>query len=134
MSKTTNIFLPPSRPSTPSHTTTTVHEHRAPTDESIRLADEMRREAMAAVTGEIHVESTEVHLTLWHDCMGRSVEARMKVGGHKIEARMRLDSLKSPQERMVDLAEDLGKQIAVGALIPLLEQSLPALLTGHERK
>lgn len=63
-------------PNYPQH----IHEHRAPTDESIRLAEEMREKALERILSETRLESNELNAVWWHitDHMTRSHELRCK--------------------------------------------------------
>ena len=48
------------------HQTIDVHEHRAPTDASIRLAEEMEQKALAKVLGSVRLEGCEFDCVVHH--------------------------------------------------------------------
>ena len=52
--------------SSPSSIHSTVHEHRAPTDDSIRLYDEMRKKAEDAIIASVRVKDTHFEGVIHH--------------------------------------------------------------------
>ena len=67
------------------HHSTTVHEHRAPTDASVRLLKEMEEAATKKVVKSIHVGNTLVECVVhtWLDVMSDCIRMRaiFKVNG-----------------------------------------------------
>lgn len=78
--------------------TVNIHEHRAPTDDSIRLANEMREKieesvVVAQIRGENSLQGEMIEVAITG--LGRTVYCGFKLNGKDICARVELDSLLS---------------------------------------
>ncbi len=100
---------------------TEIHEHRAPTDESIRLADEMREKALQSVIDSIKVGDNtfdgQVVQTMNYN-FGFDVHAIFKLNGRKYHAKVELDSMLAVTEpdlrkRRLIIAERMAEVIAM---------------------
>jgi hypothetical protein len=113
-----HFFYPVDRPVERGPRNVTVNEHRAPTDESIRLYSEMVDKAKKAVEKTVMVQGTEVNATIWQDYSDGplTLKAKMKIGGHEVRASINLTSLMSSQDIRTELAKALAMEIAVVAL------------------
>ena len=104
--------------SDPQHITKTVHEHRAPTDESIRLLNEMEAKAMANVISKLTPPGNVVSgIIVEHAHMGleRCFTVAFELNGHKfnISQRMNNDLLHlDPASAWKSLFDEIAKAIA----------------------
>lgn len=101
--------------------TTNVHEHKAPTDESVRLLREMEATARAAVERAVRVENSPIdcviHVT--QDSMSDRTDWRCiyKLNGERrtvdyVHNRMGLDDPMAPVHGLVNaLAKDIAARL-----------------------
>ena len=72
-----------------------VHEHRAPTDESIRLAEEMREKILENIIYQEHVNDNhfDYRVYVFKDVFtrGQDIEVVAEINGTKIHARENID-------------------------------------------
>lgn len=112
-------------PRGPSHVT--VHEHRAPTDESIKLYDEMLKKARAEIISQIAAPHDNVlsHATVQANYNCATLDVRclvvFKLNGREHKLKIKVDD--DPRERMIEaivgeLCKELGRSF---------EKQIPAL-------
>jgi hypothetical protein len=112
-----------------------VHEHRAPTDESVRLLGDMERKMRERVLDSIHVADTPLEFALYHlkpMHLGLDTEFAMRctIKGKKLEFRHTFrrrvaESEDEARERCIEeltmaLATQLANVIVRAALAPHL--------------
>jgi hypothetical protein len=116
-------------PRQPSHVTQTIHEHRAPTDQSVSLLKEMQEKAVKAVEQTIRLDSNEfsgvvhIHREPW-DASVKAI-AHFKVNGRQHKAEVSLnDHDITPQNLAEDLIAAVSRTLAVEGLGPSLIEAL----------
>lgn len=101
----------------PRHTSVTVTEHRAPTDESVKLLKEMQEKASAALIGAVHVNDTALDavLQLEEDLASDAVLFRVvfSLNGTKMTVS---GSMRSIDVTSAEVALDKIKSAIVGKL------------------
>lgn len=119
--------------STHTHThTTTIVEKRAPTDESIRLADEMREKTLERILDSIPVKDNVFEGHLVQVAMDPvdwqyTLHALFKLNGRKYHTTTKIDEMLSITEpdlakRRAIIAEHLAQVIAVELMKQLPEK------------
>lgn len=113
------------------HESVTVHEHRAPTDESVRLLREMEQAARDQVVKAIRLENTRidcvVHAQDDHMSGGRDFCVFLRVNGQRLEVR-RSFNLPTTAEAVADaLLSAVSERIAAELLAPAFGQLAPHL-------
>lgn len=112
-----------------------VTEHRAPTDESVRLLREMEEAAEKNVLDRVKLADNgfECALTLYRDAMNDEVRviARYKLNGRVSEVEHRIPTTqfsRRPQEKLeailpirVKIAEDIASQMLAAAFSTMRE-------------
>lgn len=94
-----------------------VHEHRAPTDDSIRLAHEMEAKARDSVTAMVMVSDTPVEVLIWRmeEDIIPTLNAKAKINGTEVKVKVQIDR-GGPNATAAELVRELGKAIAETAL------------------
>lgn len=110
-------------PNVTKHVTTTVNEHRAPTDESVRLLREMEDKVREEVLKSIRVNSTHFECVLQYS---RTIEddtinlgAIFSLNGKKIEVIVSQPSYEKA-ELLPKLKAEVAERIAIEVLQPAL--------------
>lgn len=107
---------------------TTVHEHRAPTDQSVALLKEMERAAMEKVVKSIRLENTVVdgvihkHEDIMNDRL--LFLCHVKVNGRMVEVRTDFPRDASLDEVASGLADATARQIACELLNKAFKASM----------
>lgn len=108
------------------HETTTVHEHRAPTDESVRLLREMEKAASEKVLQSIRLENslidTVIHMQDDHLNAKRGFVVFIRINGKKIEVRHSFDHWDSQEKVVQGLLAAVSERIAAELLGPAFTQ------------
>lgn len=95
-----------------------VHEHRAPTDESVRLLKEMQEAALQSVVASGKLENNLLtgEVTVVRECFGMENTGiiRLKINGQDIEVRVDL----SP--KFAETAEEARKKLVEGIVKGLM--------------
>lgn len=118
----------------PSHVTQTVHEHKAPTDESVKLLMEMQNKVMANLLGQIRVENNgfEIVAYAFNDVskFEKKVCIKYKIGTveHTVDVSFRYTAtVREMANKLVDeLARDLAKNLLQPALTSEVTRTLLA--------
>ena len=109
----------------------TIHNHRAPTDESIKILNEMQEKAeknllAKHIVGENSISGVEIELAT--NCLGKQVWIGFDLNGRKHLARCSVDPLAaelSPGETyrriVTKLAEEIVRQIVTQNPEPLFK-------------
>lgn len=114
------------------HESVTVHEHRAPTDESVRLLREMEQAARDKVVQAIRLENAPI------DCVVHAQDNAMngdrdfcvfvRVNGKRIEVRRSFNLLDATVEKVANgLLAAVSKRIAEELLAPAFGRLAPHL-------
>lgn len=119
-----------------SHITKTVHEHRAPTDDSIRLATELREKVLNEIVHELSPMSNVLRTTniiktsyscdkptefiVGFNINGENYSARASVPKHSLV-------LDNPQEVLKKLADQISNEITC-LLLPEIAENFTKLL------
>lgn len=123
----------------PSHVNVqqTTHEHRAPTDASVKLLAEMEQKMRDRVLSSIHVTDTPLEFALYHLRplhMGLDTEFAMRctVKGQKLEFRhtFKLDIRETEEQARERCIEELTQALAT----QLANVIVRAALAAHVRK
>ena len=115
----------------------TIHEHRAPTDESVKLLNEMQEKALANLIASLPVKGNdfECHLAAFRDDMNRGdlFIVTAQVNGTKIEVRERIGSYeeKTIHDKFAQIRRALAEKIAAEIL---LEPFCKAQESFHSRR
>jgi hypothetical protein len=114
-----------------------VHEHRAPTDESVRLLREMEQAAEQKLLDSFRLEGCEVDCVVHHlrryETLGTDhdfiIQYRLGSRRIRVDHRHRERMRDTPEEARQYLAEELlrvvGESIAQQILAPALNKALP---------
>jgi len=105
------------------HESVTVHEHRAPTDESVRLLREMEQAARDKVVQAIRLENSPIDCVIHtqNDAMNarRDFCLFVHINGKRLEVRRSFDSLDATVEEIADgLLTAISERIAAEVLAP----------------
>jgi hypothetical protein len=109
------------------YVTRDVHEHRAPTDDSVKLLREMEEKAKDQVIQAVHVGDTTfecvVHMQKHPMDGSTSLLAVFSLNGKKMTAEFREQDWRSDKFKLVDgLRAALADKISREVLIPALER------------
>lgn len=103
------------------------HEHRAPTDESVKLLKEMEEKARDKIEEVIRVEGNGFNgvIYLHHEMMDLSIRARavFDLNGKKMEVEHSLSELKTREELITGLRDKIATKIATEVLSVAISQS-----------
>ncbi len=111
----------------------TSHEHRAPTDESVRLLREMEEKARDSVFATIKCESTHFNVSamVWEDHMnmGLVVRSKFTLGDqtHDVETLVparTTETAESRQKVVLAIRDQLAREIANQITITALQDSV----------
>jgi len=124
------IILAP-RPSEPVTVTQHVHEHRAPTDESIKLYKEMLEKAQAEVV-KVTLDQMEgntlsnarVEVSQQFDSMDRKYQFWFRLNGADYKIEFNLNDLDELREK---IAHKIVVELTRGIVGRVLEKALPRL-------
>ena len=122
--KSLTVIAPERR--TTEYVTRTVHEHRAPTDESVRLLREMEAKAKEQVIAAVHVGDTTfecvVHTMRYAEDGSTRFLAIFSLNGKKMTAEYREHDWRigPPQEAIGKLRDAMAAKIATEILLPAL--------------
>jgi hypothetical protein len=119
------IVLAPSRTQT-QFVTREVREHRAPTDESVKLLREMEQKAKDQVIEAVHVGDTTfecvVHKSRLPMDDAIEVMAIFSLNGKKLTVTHRENTWRTTEEAMmVALRDKMAAEIATAVLLPALK-------------
>jgi hypothetical protein len=113
------------------HEDVTVHEHRAPTDESVRLLREMERAARDQVVQAIRLENSRI------DCVVHAQDNAMsgdrdfcvflRVNGQRLEVRLSFNLPTTAEAVTEALLAAVSTRIAAELLAPAFGQLAPHL-------
>lgn len=123
----------------PAHTeyvTRTVHEHRAPTDESVKLLREMEQAAQAKIDQSIRLEGNgfECVVRTERDEINdqRVAVAVFVLNGKRMRAEARVGGgMRDPAEIATALRDAVAKVLAVELLAPALSDALKNVYRGQ---
>jgi hypothetical protein len=123
MSKDTYLFQTINRSSGPSHVT--VNENRAPTDDSIRIYQEMLEKAEKNITKLFKVDNNNLKCTITmnmydSETYSKSLIAIMELNGVRREAKQEV--LSTERETLNALMEEMARVIAHEMLVPALAE------------
>ena len=103
-------------PTKTEYVTRTVHEHRAPTDESVRLLREMESKAQEQVDRSVRLETNNLKAVLHFMREPLQLDyiycIQIDLNGERHKVEIRADSFRSKEERMDMIIEELSKAIA----------------------
>jgi hypothetical protein len=109
----------------------TVHEHRAPTDESVRLLAEMEKAARDKVVQAIRLENCPidcvVHTSRDHMSGDSQFCAFIKINGQRIEVRKSFSMTTEPKDMVDGLLQAVAERIAAVLLGPAFNKLAPHL-------
>ena len=103
----------------------TVHEHRAPTDDSIKLYGEMLEKAYESILESFSIEANElngVEAIITHDCQfGKCCMIHFKLNGKSFTKRLEIASYEDDYNKVLNkMVEDLATYISVEIIRPLI--------------
>lgn len=112
---------------TTEYVTREVHEHRAPTDESVKLLREMEAKAREQVIEAIHVGDTTfecvIHTHRTFEDESTTYRAIYSLNGKKMTTDYRDQGYKQDKrEAITKLRDEMAKDIATQVLIPALSR------------
>jgi hypothetical protein len=116
------IVLPGSQHHSHNHShNVTVHEHRAPTDDSIRLAKEMEEKVKNQILGTAIVNNNSFEIALYklHHISCHSFRAVWMLNGSKHHIDIEVSMLKTKQEIATAVRDEVAKAIASNMLMQL---------------
>lgn len=106
-----------------------VHEHRAPTDESIKLWGEMQEKVIGSILERFSIQDNKFNIA---GCVsldpyaigGKSLLYVLKLNGHEINGKFELDAFKyrNPDDMIQGLIKHIGERIAVDVLQSLFHE------------
>lgn len=96
-------------PTRTEYVTRTTHEHRAPTDESVKILREMEAKARDGVLSAIHIKDTEIHGVVFYEPFNNRVTVRVKVNGRTIDASV--ERTDTPQELHAELSRAIAAEL-----------------------
>ena len=115
-----NVLVVNEAPRRTSHVTQTVHEHRAPTDESVALLKEMEKEAREKIIDTIRLEGNGFECVVVSEfsaaTMDTCLRAAFILNGRRMIAEHRTAYQQSAQDAMLALRDEVAKVIANEAL------------------
>ena len=104
----------------------TVTEHRAPTDESVRLLKEMEAAAREKVVQSIRLESNDFNAVVQeqYDPLNdqRHYRVIFSANGKRVEVMHTMKSDAKPQEIADELLDVVGRKVAAEALAPAFKE------------
>lgn len=136
------VLVAPQAPRGPSHVTATVHEHRAPTDESVKLLAEFEVKARERIVEAVHVGDTTfecvvhvekdfpsdaIRLMAVFSLNGKKLTAEFKEHAHRFERRAAFEGLRAA------IATEIAQQI-LGPAIRALDTHSFSTLFGSKFK
>lgn len=105
----------------------TIHEHRAPTEESVRLLRELEKEAEAKVVRAMSIKTTDFHCVVQaevsHFDDSITLLAHYRVGQRALSSQVTLPRLEVAKDRMAilnALVDAMAVKIATEILKPAL--------------
>ena len=103
----------------PSHTTATVHEHRAPTDDSLRLLREMEEKIEKKYLNSLNLKDNiiEVELCRSTDMYGTFIHLFFKINGKPVRASANLEY--NTESAAALAVNELSKILAVEMMMQL---------------
>lgn len=122
-----DIYIDP-RVSVTSHSTVTTHEHRAPTDESVRLLKELEAEAQKRIVESLRLTNTEIDCVVHRMVDNFAVQTKyaihMKIGGKPVKVEVRLQ----PYDERDAAMEKIFKAVSEAIAVVILENGFRGLL------
>lgn len=117
------VILPQHHTHSTQYVTREVHEHRAPTDQSVKLLREMEEKAKAEIVDAIHVGDTTfecvVHTMKFMADGSTKLMAVFSLNGKKLTAEYQDHDWKAdPKTMAVGLRNAVAEKIATEILIP----------------
>lgn len=107
----------------------TIHEHRAPTDESIRIYAEMEEKARKRVVESIAVESNEFVGYVYRN-EDDSIGVAFKLNGKTYEAVLKGDAIHIALMETPDRCARILIDALSGAIKEILAENLAAVIVG----
>jgi len=112
---------------TTEYVTREVHEHRAPTDDSVKLLREMEAKAQEQIVKAIHVGDTTfecvVHLMRFPADDSTLYRAVYSLNGKKMTTDYRDQEWRTDErEALTKLRDEMAKDIATAVLLPALQR------------
>ena len=115
--------------------TVNLTEHRAPTDESVRLLKELEQAARAEVQASIRVANTAltgvIHLHRDYLTCRTHVKAHIKLNNKQVVVDIVINPITAPEKVPEFIIAKLGEAIAVQALSDLLTPQQTQELLGR---
>ncbi len=114
------------QPSRTEYVTRDVHEHRAPTDESVKLLREMEGKAKEQIIKAVHVGDTTfecvVHQMRHAEDQSQSLRAVFSMNGKKMTVTVRDHGWEANDEKKLamKLRDEMASEIATTILLPAL--------------
>lgn len=100
----------------------TVHEHRAPTDESVRLLKDMEQKARDKVIQSVRVVDSPIDCVIHKhfDHLNQKAEfcAFVRINGKRLEARKSFNGGESQEEIAIGIMDAVAERIAADILTP----------------
>ena len=100
-----------------------IHEHRAPTDESVRLLREMEQKAKDEIFKSVRLDNSEitgvVHFMRDHLTTDLLVAIQFSLNGKRYIHNSRLKEWKSSEEKIEQLKEEFAETISTNILLNL---------------
>jgi hypothetical protein len=113
------------------HESVTVHEHRAPTDESVRLLRDMERAARDQVVQAIRLENSPIDCVVHAQNNAMSGDREfcvfVRINGQRLEVRRSFNLPTTAEKVAADLLAAVSERIAVDLLAPAFGQLAPHL-------
>ena len=107
-------------PTRTEYVTRTVHEHRAPTDESVKLLHEMEQKAQDKIEKTVRLESNSLKAVLHQMMDPLNLDSvyviQLDLNGNRHRCVIRIDSLKNKEERIKYIVQELANQITCEVL------------------
>lgn len=103
-------------PTKTEYVTRTVHEHRAPTDESVKLLSEMERKAQDKIEKTVRLETNSLKAVLHHMTEPMNLDViyviQLNLNGNRHKCTIQVDSYKSKEERIQQIVKEYSEFIA----------------------
>jgi hypothetical protein len=124
----TVVYMPgPSHGGRTEYITRQVHEHRAPTDESVKLLREMEQAAEAKRIAGMRLDPNTfggvVEVMKRGDDYSTEAHARFEINGRRLNAKAEVSGLIEPtEELMIKLRDEMARVIASAMLGEMLKR------------
>lgn len=124
-------------PATPSSTTInkTVKEYRAPTDDSVKLLNEMQNKALENLLGQVKIQNNDFEVVAYSFAdplnFAKNVYLKYKLGHKEYEFKITLRQSATTREMANKMVEELSKDIAIHILKAALTPNVIKELMGN---